>query len=84
MAASKALGVREICLTAKHAGGFTLWPSAHTPYGVAGSKKFRGGKGDVLKDFVASAKKWSIAVCYYINPMTDGYLTQIAQLDEVT
>jgi hypothetical protein len=43
---------------------------------------FRGGKGDVLKDFVASAKRWGIKVCYYCNPMTDGYLTQIAKLDE--
>ena len=57
--------------TAKHAGGFTLWPSKHTPYGVKGSTAFRGGKGDILRDFVASAKKWDIKVCYYCNPMTD-------------
>ena len=78
MEASAALGMKEVCLTAKHAGGFALWPSNHTPYGVHASMAFRGGKGDILRDFVASAKKWGIAVCYYLNPLTDGYLTQIA------
>ena len=28
----KALGMKEICFTAKHAGGFTMWPSNFTPY----------------------------------------------------
>jgi alpha-L-fucosidase len=82
MEASAAMGMKEICLTAKHAGGFTMWPSKHTPYGIHSSTDFRGGKGDILKDFVVSAKKWGIKVCYYCNPMTDGYLTQIAKLDE--
>ena len=84
MEASAALGTKEICLTAKHAGGFSMWPSKFTPYGVQSAKNFRGGKGDVLKDFVASAKKWGIKICYYINPMTDGFLANVANvtLDE--
>jgi len=72
-----AIGMKEICLTAKHAGGFTLWPSKYTPYGVHSSSQFQGGKGDILKDFVVSAKKWGINVCYYINPMTDGMYAYI-------
>jgi len=82
MEAAVAMGMKEICLTAKHAGGFTMWPSKHTPYGVHGSTSFRGGKGDILKEFVQSAKKWGIKVCYYNNPMTDGFLTQVARLNE--
>merc|ERR1719329_893419 len=74
MEAATALGVKEICLTAKHAGGFTLWPSNHTPYGVQAATNFRHGKGDVLKDFVKSCKKWGISVCYYMNPASDGYI----------
>jgi hypothetical protein len=31
MEASASLGMKEICLTAKHFGGFALWPSNHTP-----------------------------------------------------
>ena len=80
MAASAALGMKEICITAKHQGGFTLWPSNHTPYGVQAATNWRGGKGDVLKEFVAAAKRWNIAVCYYINPLDDGYLAEIANV----
>eukprot|EP00038_Savillea_parva_P005285 m.150703 g.150703 ORF g.150703 m.150703 type:complete len:549 (-) comp11686_c1_seq4:98-1744(-) len=80
MKASAALGMKEICITARHQGGFTLWPSNHTPYGVQSAHHFRGGKGDPLKEFVASAKKWNIKVCYYFNPLDDGYLSQIANL----
>ena len=36
--------------------GFTLWQSKHTPYGVQAATNWRGGKGDVLKEFVAAAK----------------------------
>ena len=82
MEAAAALGMKEICLTAKHAGGFTLWPSEHTPYGIAGSKDFMGGQGDIMKAFVKSAQRWNINVCYYINPMTDGFLTQLEKVDE--
>ena len=74
MQASAALGVKEVCLTAKHAGGFTMWPSKHTPYGIHAASNFHNGNGDIMRDFVASAKKWGIAICYYLNPMTDGYL----------
>lgn len=28
------LGAQEACLTARHSGGFALWPSAHTNYSV--------------------------------------------------
>jgi alpha-L-fucosidase len=81
MRAATSMGMKEICLTAKHAGGFTLWPSKFTPYGIHGSSSFREGKGDILKEFVASAKRWNVKVCYYVNPMTDGYLTQIGEVD---
>ena len=80
MEASAALGMKEICITAKHQGGYTMWPSKHTPYGVHASKSFRGGHGDVLRDFVASAKRWGIRVCYYINPLDDGYLAEVANV----
>ena len=26
------------------------------------------------------AKRWNIGVCYYINPLDDGYLSQIANV----
>ena len=62
MEAATEMGMTEICLTAKHAGGFTLWPSNYTPYGVHASMSFQGGNGDVVKAFVSSAKKYGIRV----------------------
>ena len=56
-----------------------MWPSKYTPYGVHAAKElWASGKGDIVKRFVASAKRWGIKICYYLNPMTDGYLVQIA------
>ena len=75
MAAAAALGMHEICLTAKHFGGFTLWPSRHTPYGVHASP-WQGGQGDVLRQFADAAKRWGIKICYYCNPRDDGYLAR--------
>eukprot|EP00035_Acanthoeca_spectabilis_P019488 m.426235 g.426235 ORF g.426235 m.426235 type:complete len:476 (-) comp16862_c0_seq31:140-1567(-) len=84
MEASAALGMKEICITAKHQGGFTLWPSKFTPYGVQAATNFQGGKGDPLKQFVAAAKRWNIKVCYYFNPLDDGYLAQVANVTAET
>ena len=80
MAASASLGVREVCLTAKHFGGFTLWPSNHTPYGVHASP-WRGGRGDVLREFADAARRWGIRICYYANPRDDGFLAQHGGVD---
>lgn len=74
-----ALGSKEICLTAHHEGGFALWPSNHTPYSVRLSTQFRGGNGDVLRDFADSANRWGIGICYYLNVAANGYLTEVAQ-----
>jgi alpha-L-fucosidase len=63
MAASASLGMREIILTAHHEGGFALWPSNFTPYSVAAST-WRGGKGDVLREFSDAANRWNIKIGY--------------------
>lgn len=105
MKSATSLNMKEICLTAKHAGGFTMWPSAFTPYGVQSAIHWRGGKGDVLREFVDAATRWNIKICYCkqrvlfqlcrelqcvpalnvvwiadINPMTDGYLANVANV----
>lgn len=75
MEAAAALGMKEICLTAKHFGGFTLWPSAYTPYGVKATS-WMDGKGDVVRQFADAANRWGIKICYYCNPRDDGYLAK--------
>jgi len=57
--------------------GFALWPSAFTNYSVAASA-YKAGKGDVLREFADAANRWGIKICYYINPVDDGYLTSVA------
>ena len=68
---SAAMGMKEICLTAHHEGGFCLWPSKHSNYSVAASR-WRNGTGDVLREFVDAANKWGIKICYYLNVQDDG------------
>jgi alpha-L-fucosidase len=74
---SAAMGMKEICLTAHHEGGFALWPSNFTDYSVAASS-WRAGKGDVLREFVDAANKWGIKICYYLNVQNDGYMSKVA------
>jgi len=78
MAASASLGMREIIITAHHEGGFALWPSKFTPYSVAASK-WKGGKGDVLREFADAANRWGIKISYYLNVQDDGYMTSVAK-----
>ena len=70
---ASALGSREICLTAHHEGGFALWPSAFTNYSVRLARNWRGGAGDVLRDFADAANRWGIKICYYQNVQCNHY-----------
>ena len=72
-----ALGSGEICLTAHHEGGFTLWPSNFTEYSVKRALRWRGGQGDVLREFADAANRWGVKICYYLNVAADGYETLV-------
>jgi len=65
MAVSQSIGATQACLTVRHVDGFALWPTATTNYSVAASA-WRGGKGDVVADFVAAARRAGISPCFYI------------------
>lgn len=78
-------GAKEAVLVAKHGCGFMLWPSRATMpdgtrynYSVA-STAWRGGKGDVVGDFVASSLKRNISVGYYYSLSSNTYATSIHQ-----
>eukprot|EP00041_Stephanoeca_diplocostata_P022022 m.521845 g.521845 ORF g.521845 m.521845 type:complete len:333 (+) comp21965_c0_seq1:99-1097(+) len=61
------LGAKQICLTAHHTGGFALWNTNVTDYGIKESP-WMGGKGDIVKEFTDSCREFGISPClYFIN-----------------
>ncbi len=65
--AAKAGGLKAIILVAKHHDGFTLWPSQTTQYNISQSP-FRGGQGDMVKEFELAARKHGLKFGVYCSP----------------
>jgi len=65
--AAKAGGFRAMILTAKHHDGFCLWPTATTQHSVA-SSPWRGGAGDVVREFTDAAKAEGLRAGLYLSP----------------
>ncbi|MFD1299341.1 alpha-L-fucosidase [Lysobacter gummosus] len=65
--AAKAGGFRSLILTAKHHDGFCLWPTATTKHSVR-SSPWRGGQGDVVREFVEACRAENLGVGFYLSP----------------
>ena len=63
----KAAGATGAVITCKHHDGFCLWPTKTTEHNVSNSP-FRGGKGDVIKEFSDACRKAGIAFGTYLSP----------------
>jgi alpha-L-fucosidase len=59
-------GMKYMTLTTKHHDGFGLWNSAYTTYDV-GSSSWKGGKGDVVREFVDSLRSRNIKISFYYS-----------------
>jgi alpha-L-fucosidase len=64
------MGAYAMCLTAKHEGGFALWPSNHTNYSILASPV---PTLDVVDSFVESCRKYGLQPCFYESPVENGF-----------
>ena len=71
---AKAMGAKYAVLTARHEGGFCLWPTVTTDYSVKFSP-YKNGKGDVVREFVDACHKYGLKVGLYHTAAYDGRLT---------
>ena len=64
--AAKDAGARIAILTASHETGFSLFQSRVNPYCLK-AVEWRDGKGDIVKEFVASCRKYNLLPGIYIG-----------------
>ena len=64
--AAKAAGARFAILTATHETGFGLWQSDVNPYCLK-AVRWRDGKGDIVRDFVESCRKYGLQPGIYVG-----------------
>lgn len=78
---AKSMGAKIAILTAIHETGFALYQSDVNPYCLK-ALKWKNGKGDIVKDFVQSCRKYGIKPGLFIgicwNPFMGVYRFKVA------
>ncbi len=70
--AAKSAGAKYAVLVAKHCSGFSLWPTKAHEYSVKNSP-WKNGQGDIVKDFIASCKKYGVKPGLYASASANAY-----------
>jgi len=73
MQAAEAIGAKYAVFVAKHGSGFLSWQSDQYPYGMKQSP-YQNGRGDLVRDFVASCRKRGVKPGIYASMSSNGYL----------
>ncbi len=63
--AAKAAGMKYLVLTVKHTEGIALYDSALTTHDITKFKNFRGGHGDIVREFVDACRSRGLKVGFY-------------------
>ena len=66
------MGAKYAVLVANHCTGFSLWQTKVNPYSVAGCA-YKNGKGDIVRDFIDSCKKYGLKPGIYYSTGCNGY-----------
>ncbi len=69
---AQGLGAKYIVFVAKHVGGFCVWQTETTDYGIRNTP-WRGGKGDVMADLSRSCRKQGLKLGVYLSPRDDKF-----------
>jgi len=80
MEVAKSMGAKYVVLTARHEGGFCLWPTETTDYSIK-SSPWKDGKGDVVREFVNACRKHDMKVGLYHSSWHDSYHTKWQDAD---
>lgn len=70
---AKEMGVKIAILTATHETGFALYQSDVNPYCMK-ALKWKDGKGDIVRDFVNSCRKYGVLPGIYIGIRWNSFL----------
>lgn len=69
----KAMGAKIAIITATHETGFAIYQSDANPYCMK-VLKWRNGKGDIVRDFVRSCRKYGVLPGVYIGIRWNSFL----------